>query len=544
MNCRQAENWMDTVLDGVQPDRAPDASALPAGLDAHLRDCAPCREQWELLYRADTALRAPRPVSAPAGLLADFRNRLEAEARTRAVRAPRPWSMPWLWPAGSLAAAGLAAAVMIAFRPLIEPVPMAHAPTAESATEAMRGAPTADDAAVDAPKPGGPEVMFGASGARQVGAGGEPANSLDGGSKVAIRPKVSNPTTQATAHGSSGLAELPALKPAETGQGVSAYGERLTQGGARGIRLESKSNRGKSVMARRGDKPEYPGDNTVLRLYAKEEALEASPGAAGAVADAASRPGNGQTVFYLAVRPISGEPGAVEREVSPALLTALQRPVSLDLGDQTVRQVVQTLSAEADVLVRLESPAGTADRLTPRQTEPFNLAERQARANGEMGPQTAPLWVVLQSVAQQSDLQIIPEDNHLILRSNRRMSRAQVEQNALLSRQRGATSKGAPVRRRSEPKPKLPPTFRNTQASAAALAPARNPLGRAVEPAAPAPPGAAVLALGIALPASAVPAPDRNVWSAKWGLLPQRGFAIPEDLPDLPAPPAAVKKQR
>lgn len=121
MNCRQAENWMDAVLDaGALDEQAGADQALPvrsrAEFDAHLAQCPTCSRQWNLLRTAEAALRVPRPVQAPAGLLGEFRQRVAQEAATSAPaakphREDRPW-LRWLWPMGSLAAATAALALV------------------------------------------------------------------------------------------------------------------------------------------------------------------------------------------------------------------------------------------------------------------------------------------------------------------------------------------------------------------------------------------------------------------------------------------------
>ncbi|MGV3724621.1 MAG: anti-sigma factor family protein [Actinomycetota bacterium] len=112
MNCGQAERWMDAALDlGAGTGAAAGVSqARRAAFDAHLAACPTCRRQWEALQTAEAVLRVPRPVAVPEGMLAEFRNRLEAEtaaARTAPRVSRSKWA--WLWPAGSLAAAGAAA---------------------------------------------------------------------------------------------------------------------------------------------------------------------------------------------------------------------------------------------------------------------------------------------------------------------------------------------------------------------------------------------------------------------------------------------------
>src|SRR5262245_43000577 len=101
MSCRQAQAWIDEALDGVGLSRE-----RQAHLDAHLAACPVCRNQWQALATAEQALRAPRPVTPPADMLADFRARLAAEDKPATVRGrpARPWG--WLWTFAPIAAAG------------------------------------------------------------------------------------------------------------------------------------------------------------------------------------------------------------------------------------------------------------------------------------------------------------------------------------------------------------------------------------------------------------------------------------------------------
>jgi Putative zinc-finger len=119
-----------------------------ASVDAHLRECAACRERLTELAAVDQSARA-LPAEAPDGYFDDFtaRVRLRLEAR---VHRPRRWALP-VW--GYAAAAALALAVTVPallHRQALEPAPpselsqAARAPAAPPAQAAAR--PLASDA--------------------------------------------------------------------------------------------------------------------------------------------------------------------------------------------------------------------------------------------------------------------------------------------------------------------------------------------------------------------------------------------------------------
>jgi hypothetical protein len=114
MKCRQAEQWMDALLDGELAESR--LAVAREGLRRHCAGCARCQAQWETLRTAESALRAPRPVSPPPGILLDLRHRLAEESGLRPSRRPARAPLGWLVPAGGFAAVCAAGALF--FGPL------------------------------------------------------------------------------------------------------------------------------------------------------------------------------------------------------------------------------------------------------------------------------------------------------------------------------------------------------------------------------------------------------------------------------------------
>jgi Putative zinc-finger len=104
MNCREAGNALSPYLDGELDDRR------RAQLEQHLAGCARCAAEVALQRHAFQLLAAPKTMAQPEGLLAEFKQRLAAEAP-----APRrTWrSAPWSWSLAGLAATAAAAALVI-----------------------------------------------------------------------------------------------------------------------------------------------------------------------------------------------------------------------------------------------------------------------------------------------------------------------------------------------------------------------------------------------------------------------------------------------
>jgi len=176
------------------------------------------------------------------------------------------------------------------------------------------------------------------------------------------------------------------------------------------------------------------------------------------------------------------EPLGRELDVSPALLTALQRPVNVRLTGGSVQAAADQLTLAADVELQVDPKIANL-RVSVQNTD-------------------APLWKVLESVAHQGNLRIYPENNQLILRAAEPQSVAQAEKPEA---PRGA---GAAAKRfRNTAALKVPSVQQQTLSARAPQAPQA---GKKLEA-------------------------EGSVWAAEWGRLPERGFQLPtpEELPAL-----------
>lgn len=119
MNCRQTGKALAAYLEGELDARR------RAQLDAHVAGCARCAAELALQRRALQLLTAPKSMAQPEGLLAEFKQRLAAEAP-----APRrSWrNPPWSWSLAGLTASAAAVALFISLQ---------HGPPAAPTREAV-----------------------------------------------------------------------------------------------------------------------------------------------------------------------------------------------------------------------------------------------------------------------------------------------------------------------------------------------------------------------------------------------------------------------
>lgn len=576
MKCGQAEKWMDAALDersgGTEHGPAGGSVQRRAEFEMHLAACPNCRRQWEVLRSAEAVLRVPKPVPAPEGLLADFRQRLADEERPEAHAAPPPrratWGWRWLWPVGSLAAAGVAAAAVLMFN--IQP-PMS------SVQEIQRGRQRGSAANSPATSPNSAlpsERLARAPKLPLTGTTTAPTNperakpklnQMAGAKKSGESEKIAPPALrhdrsfEASSAGAAkglprSLATAPPSKPSEPRQGEQAsphptadpiVAERqLARQGAPG--QPEPQLAGKPTFAR-----EPQGLTEKLSTNVRPQAdsslgLQKQTTVAAATTAPAPVPSKPQNLgvlygsnnsqiaqnnsFYYAQVP--AEPTPVELNVSAAVLNALQRPVELRSTNVRVQDLAEQLATEADVEVKVDP--------------------KVAQLNVTVNESGAPLWRLLEDVARQAQVQIYPRDNSLELRPSKPVAPA------------AEAASNLELKVYTAPKAKADSTLR-----ARGLQPAPKAVGDApVAPAAPAGPagprgpvgspngGFGGMAGGGGFGRGArgfstreEPAapnrsaryaysnrrPDRKIWPAAWGNLPERGFEVPtaEELPPL-----------
>lgn len=462
MKCRQAEEWMDQALDetsavGLSADRR-------ARLEAHVGQCAECRQQWAILQAAEMALRSPKPVPVPLGMLPEFRERLAREEAARVLRpAPRGgWS--WFWPAGTVAA-GLAAASFVMFHTSVPTtgtaVPAVHESVRLQSTPPVLSRPGNHSASAPS------QVAPPASGGMQA----KSHAAAPGGSSLALTQDDSARSTLLPT-----VKELARAKPQPRGIPV-APSPHLE--GAPGALRRLASN---AADIKDTDPLKAAADRAPDMLHVAAAPPQAEAEAGGLTA--AYRPTHPQVWSMqngVANPDLAPTALPVEFDVSPAVLQALQRPVAVRMDSVTVQDAARLLTEEADVDVQVD----------PR----VNTVMLSLHDTG------VPFWKVLESLAKQSGLQIYPVDNQLVLGPG--------EEPAL-------PAEGAPTRemRRAynfRPEEKAAP---NQQYGGAGNEKARG--------------GTADARFGQTLMLRAAGAvPDRSVWPAAWGRLPERGFAAP-----------------
>jgi hypothetical protein len=487
---------MDAALDHAAGigGAAAVSPARMAALEGHLAACPACRRQWNALQTAEAVLRVPRPVAAPEGMLAELRGRLEAEAAASRT-APRVsrsmWS--WLWPAGSLAAAGAAAALVMAVGVRIPESPQQVHERVES--------PVAE-----------PDSM------RAVGAAGATAGMSRAKPPIAKAPPREAPRTargpvkNGPVAAASGAAEA---KPAPSAKGrVSNFALAQEAGPALNLDLATaQSARGKTNSTfggfGGGATSNTPPPSTGDARYRKSDKMardysapEVRPEALGLEQGLAREPEvvrnesrlarfnyQQQTPTLLAATDfvqVSVEPLPPELNVSAAVLNALQRDVTVEAAETSVGELAKQLAEAADVVLKVDA--------------------RVALTNVTVQESGAPLWRVLEDAARQGGFEIHPRENTLVLSGMRPLA----------------------VGSLPAPAAKKPAAGKSIASSPAAKPSVRQSTARAQQPR---PTAAAPITLRLGLRG---PAPDRHVWPSAWGSLPERGFAVPSAA-ELPA---------
>lgn len=610
---------MDRVLDEAIP------GARTEELQAHLARCPGCRRQWEALQMAEVVLRVPRPAPAPDDLLADFRRRLEAERPVAPCPTARPW-VRWLWPAGSLAAAGLAAALAVTFNlpnafeipetsntvlgtgtrgqatspgsPTPESMRRKPAPEQETRTSDFALAP--GNRGRSAPQPLARKPLPEVRRTQKPELAGSPALTTP-----AVRSKARPDETEVASGlrrhdpmaesmlsvvappapprpGGRGLERKPASQGTEKLRYFGSVAQLQKQAKEQEVPAPSAPEQPLTSFRRMpfggvagGTGPATspaPGSRTELDLYAKKKSDLAdrpagngeplvrlkepaanfgggfgSAGLAGGGRPPTALSGVDKTSYFFDETDIR-EPR--ELDVSPAVLTALQRPVEVQLQGETLAGAVRQLTEAADVVLSYDPKvAGMAVNVTTPEPQ-------------------VPLWVVLQEVAQQNNLQIVPRENQLELRAAKPVPGKPTAEAAgqVLSPAGPVTLGVSPTPTRGALPPSLPaptgaPGARYRRLEPRSMLRAAKPSAGDERRVAPERKEAPELKPGKVAEKrdKAVPryerfdyrfereqlvdrtAPDRRVWPDLWGRLPEWGFALPtpEALPAASAPEEA-----
>ncbi len=554
---------MDTALDGLESPsllerKSEQPDGVPEEVRAHFDACPACRSQWQLLSRAEAALRAPRIVPAPAGMLAEFRERLAAEERHLERRPVNPFSR-WLWPMGSVAAAGLAAAFIMSMniRPqlfvgLEPPVSSVRDATTTDMTFGTLSANRGSAAEGSAPVTEQSKTFSTSdrNGLTKVQSSGVPLPDRKEGPQV-------NARTNADARSGGVEKRLPALRAPGSEPLSKTAGNDPRNAVASAIDVQDRVSpmaafKSKTTLEAkdfRETRDRYSKNPEATQLRMGRSGPQTAPLAAGAQAGlgGGGLGGGGELAPAGPASPagLAAEPEAralrleaadrlsvladkkaeqeslLAAEVSPALVTALQRPVSLNQrGPESVLTVLGRLSREADIEVQLEGKVSQLalslqSPVQPQRKKDEALAEKARGADASQ----VPLWVALQSVAQQGKLQVVPEENRLVLRPIEAKSNKALP-NTLMTRRnaRPSVALKEDVRLQTTPLPPIAPTLAKGSVGQPSTAkPAADGDARASLYAVP--PQAQQNLYYFAYPA--LPNPDPRVWPSMWGDLPK-----------------------
>ena len=355
-------------------DRALDADAAPLGLaseiESHTGACAACRREWESLRFADRALRTPRPVSAPPGMLEDFHRRRAAERQSAPPRRPG-----WWLSAGVAAAAACAA--IVSFRigvPL--PAPVGSRIVAGGSPALLREAPAG----------------FGFNQVRP-GGGSSPARAQSDPNEYA-RKMQSTPTSGVPGRPPSGavasiqperLAE-PAAKAASSGGGAPPREREslvLVPAPPHQFRLQ-RQRQGESGVRERRDFSRDPG-------VAGQGTQDSSTGQPGRqdLATGAGALGGAKEAAGLNGRPVAGA------EALGQVLASLRREVAVGGGERSMSQIGAAVSEQLGISV---------------QTSP-GMGDRMLSITGG----SEPAWRLLQRLAAENGAVIVPAESGIRL---------------------------------------------------------------------------------------------------------------------------------
>ena len=532
MNCRRASGLMDRALDqGIGANAPPE-------LLGHLEACARCRAEWDILLRGDAALRAPGVAPAPADLYASFQERVRLRPRPVAFAWP-----VWIGPVGTLAAAGAAAAIVISFnlRPDVRPagetlkdsklvptglptaagrssvVEFGRAPADPSASKATSG-PEGVPRPVRTP-PGRPDVAM-RDAYSPVGPPSTPARRADSAAAVEVRasPETTDLSAKVRPALAPGITAAPAVggsspsRATGTVEGIGPRGELADRlAGAAGSRPGGGGGAaaglggfggGASMQYRPGQNPAPLGQ---MRLAKKNPSGDAGNSQMGVEALGLR--------YKEQLSLLNSQDGLLD-DVSPALVTAMSRTVTLRQSQDNLDAALRRLAEQADVPVVAPPAAASFAVMVDYESQP--------------------VWMALEDLARQAELTIYPVDNQLVLREIVRPAQGP----------RGAPGQvAAPVFRAAVPAPasarqslerqsemaRRQMETREPRASAPASAPRVKALEASPLPAKPVRQGTRTSSLG-AVPAGLMVKtpgprkPDRKIWAPAWGRYLDLGF--------------------
>lgn len=360
MSCSTIRRKMDRALDS---DAA--ARGLASEIESHTGACAACRKEWESLQFADRALRTPKPLSAPPGMLEDFHRRRTAE------RQAAPRRRPGWWLSAGVATAAACAAIF-SFRigvPL--PTPAASRIVPGSSPALLREVPAG----------------FGFSQA-QPGGGSAPARVQSDPNEYARRmiPPAPSGADAPKPPPSGAVPDLHLESPASPAAKPARLGESVRSGESEALALSPPP----SVSFR------FQRDRKADADALERRDLSRAPGVGGAASQNRGAGQQAQRDFLLNAGSGGTSKEGAGQNGRPAMgadglgqvLASLRREVELGAGERSMSQIGAAVSEQLGISVQTGPSMG--DRVIP------------------MSGGSEPAWRLLQRVAAENGAVIVP----------------------------------------------------------------------------------------------------------------------------------------